>query len=111
MGSKQTNLSESIDRLAAQKAKEYQRQISEALKKSLNPFWRAKEAGDHYSREDIKNVVTAYLEHGSDINTNMPEPTDELLAAFRSSVLESILKSVPAITEIVRMQDGESVSS
>ena len=107
MATKLANLSEAIDRLAVERAKEFQQQIAAAVQRALSPFWQVKNAGHHRARTDVENMIHAVLKHGPAViqKQNMPAPSEELVAAFRSAVLNSILESVPAIEGIVRMSE------
>jgi hypothetical protein len=101
-------LAASIDKAAKQKAVEIQRRIEASLDAALKNAYRPKDTGEEWIGEEVKAIVTWYASRIDTSNKpSMPEPTKKLLDACRAHIINSLIKGLPQIKELIALSEQE----
>lgn len=100
-------LSQTIDRLAEKKAKEFLEDILSRLNKILQDTYRPKIASEEFVREDVFAVIKQYVKNAETSSKGIPQPSANLVNACRAKILDDLLNGLPKIQELLKMQEQE----
>jgi hypothetical protein len=101
----ESSLSNTIDKLAEQKAKSFLEKVRQTVQHALNPLYRPNDADNQWCGEDIATVLhnMASSIRNRDHDTRLI-PSTKLVDTFRAAILKELLDNMPRITELAKMQ-------
>lgn len=101
---KEANLAKSIDRAAAQKAKEVLSNVRDAIAKAVNPYWRPKETGTEFIGDDIRKLLRAMADE-SEWRSLRISPSAQMVNACRGAIINDLLSGLPRLRELAQMAE------
>lgn len=106
------SLSRSVDLAARQRAELIINEITNAIRGSLENRYRDKRASNMLIKEDIINVLKAYLTHLETPTSEIvrkPHPTTTLLDACRAQIINDLLSGIPKLQELINQLPEETL--